>query len=78
MGRERDDLRLRVEALGPSPTAGQSGVDVAHAPSSSGSVGARLAERKAYEAEIGELSITCNALREEARAKEVCILEERR
>jgi hypothetical protein len=37
-----------------------------------------MAERKAYEAEIGELSVTCNALREEARAKDASILDERR
>ena len=36
-----------------------------------------MSERKAYEAEIGELSDTCNALREELRAKEDSISEER-
>ena len=50
--------------------------------SSPTSAGARLAEymseRKAYEAEIAELSIACNALREELRTKEDFASEERR
>ena len=50
--------------------------------SSPTSAGARLAEymseRKAYEAEIAELSFACNALREELRTKEDFASEERR
>jgi hypothetical protein len=37
-----------------------------------------MTERKAYDAEIGELSITCNALREELRVKEEAMSAERR
>ena len=37
-----------------------------------------VAERKAYQSEIGELGVTCNALREELRGKEESIVEERR
>ncbi|KAL9189452.1 hypothetical protein ACHAXT_009127 [Thalassiosira profunda] len=78
IGRERDALRLKMEAVGEAPSSGNAGV--AGAPPSSG--GAKLAEylseRKAYDAEIGELSITCNALREELRVKEDSIAEERR
>lgn len=57
-----------------------SGGGMNSAPSSG--AGAKLAEymseRKAYEAEIGEISSTSNALREELRFKEDSIFEERR
>ena len=88
VGRERDALRLRVVALdgGASPSSGglmmMGEGGAAEAPSSSGGAKLRLAEymteRKAYEAEIGELSLTNNVLREEMRAKEDSISEERR
>lgn len=81
VGRDRDNLRLKIEAMGKSPTSGSSAyIGGDDAPPSSG--GAKLAEymfeRKAYEAEISELSVTCNALREELRVKEESISEERR
>jgi len=70
VGRERDGYRLKMEASSGS------------APPSSGAPAVKLAEymteRKAYDAEIGELSVTCNALREELRMTEDSISEERR
>lgn len=70
VGRERDGYRLKMEASSGS------------APPSSGAPAVKLAEymteRKAYDAEIGELSVTCNALREELQMKEDSISEERR
>ncbi len=84
VGRERDNWRLKIEAMGKSPISGSSSYVVGDsAPPSSGAVlGSKLAEylseRKAYEAEIAELSVTCNALREEVRVKEESISEERR
>ena len=85
VGRERDACRLQLEALGSkAPSSGNmlGGVDgdmLASAPSSSGVKFAEyMTERKAFEAEIGELSHTCNALREELRKKEESISEERR
>lgn len=83
VGRERDGLRLRMEALDMAPASGNGLLGGIDAPPSSGA-GAKLklaeymTERKAYEAEIGEVSITCNALREELRVKEGAIGEERR
>ena len=83
VGRERDAWRLKMEALGMATSLS--------APSSGGlndfsSVGVFVggypadyaSERKAYEAEISELSNTCNALREELRLKDDSTLEERR
>ncbi|KAL3816964.1 hypothetical protein ACHAXA_011752 [Cyclostephanos tholiformis] len=91
--RERDAWRLRSEASSP-PTpsfSGGGGNDDDDYPGgdsghpnfvSSATASAKLAEymseRKAYEAEIAELSITCNALREELRSKEDSSSEERR
>lgn len=81
--RERDEVRLRMEALlereeGGSSISGSGGGTT---PPSSGGAKILLAEymseRRAYEAEISELSDTCNALREELRAKEDSISEER-
>ena len=76
VGRERDGWRLKMEAI----EAPASGGGMNSAPSSG--AGAKLAEymseRKAYEAEIGEISSTSNALREELRFKEDSIFEERR
>lgn len=88
--RERDGWRLRMEALGKAPASGGlpmtglgAGTGGTGAPAS-GNLGAGVgmaeyaAERKAYEAEIGELGVTCNALREELRGKEESFFEERR
>ncbi|EJK60437.1 hypothetical protein THAOC_19215, partial [Thalassiosira oceanica] len=71
---DRDRMRLRLEALtSSSPSSG--GVDLP--PPSSGGVPGKQ-QLAAYEAEIGELSTTCNALREEIRAKDAAAAEERR
>ena len=87
VGRERDSWRLKIEAMGKSSTSsgdrGYVGVVVDGGPPSSGAVaGPKLAEyiseRRAYEAEIAELSVTCNALREELRVKEDSMSEDRR
>jgi len=79
--RERDAWRLKMEATLGEKAPASGGLPLG-GPPPSGGVGPKLAEymseRKAYEAEIGELSITCNALREELRAKEDTIFEERR
>ena len=79
VGRERDVYRLKMEASAPSSSSGGA---VGSAPPSSGAPAVKMAEymseRKAYDAEIGELSITCNALREELRMKEDSISQERR
>ena len=82
--RERDNLRLKIEVTGKASTSGNiASIGGDDAPPSSGvAVGAKLAEymfeRKAYEAEISELSVTCNALREELRVKDDSMSEERR
>jgi len=93
--RERDEVRLRMEAvlereggsssgggkeLSLSSMGGGGGDGMTSPPSSGGAkmlLAEYMSERKAYEAEIGELSDTCNALREELRAKEDSITEER-
>eukprot|EP00546_Thalassionema_frauenfeldii_P001088 CAMPEP_0178936370 /NCGR_PEP_ID=MMETSP0786-20121207/25141_1 /TAXON_ID=186022 /ORGANISM="Thalassionema frauenfeldii, Strain CCMP 1798" /LENGTH=757 /DNA_ID=CAMNT_0020614777 /DNA_START=1 /DNA_END=2275 /DNA_ORIENTATION=- len=69
--RDRDELRLRVAALEG---------DEKSAPPSSGGVAVAevMLERKAYEAEVSELSHTVNALREELRVKDDASKEERR
>jgi len=73
--RERDDLRLTVAALDGS-TVGQPSVT---APSSGGiSVADLLNERKAYEAEVSELSHTVNAMREEISLKDNAMDDENR
>lgn len=78
--RERDALRLKVEALDSDASGGGGGVVGGAQPPSSGGVklAEYMTERKAYDAEIGELSITCNALREELRVKEEAMSAERR
>ena len=77
--RERDGLRLKMGMLenkGDGTTS--DGID--SAPSSGGGVKLAefMSERRAYEAEIGELSDTCNALREELKSKEEAIADDRR
>lgn len=86
VGRERDVYRLKMEASAPSSSSGGAASSsisgIGSAPPSSGAPAVKMAEymseRKAYDAEIGELSITCNALREELRMKEDSISQERR
>ena len=69
--RERDDLRLKVAALDGK------GQLPASAPSSGGiSMNDLLNERKAYEAEVSELSHTVNSLREQISVKDDVMLEE--
>ena len=70
---DRDRMRLRLEALTSSSTS-SGGVDLP--PPSGGAPGKQ--QLAAYEAEIGELSTTCNALREEIRAKDAAAEKERR
>jgi homeobox protein cut-like len=70
--RERDELRLKVAAM-------QGGNGDAAPPSSGGIAMADIImERKAYEAEVNELSHTANALREELQLKEEANNDERR
>ncbi len=69
--RERDDLRLKVAALD-----GTSKTPVTTAPSSGGiSMNDLLNERKAYEAEVSELSHTVNTLREQIILKDDAMLD---
>lgn len=71
--KERDELRLQVAALeGGAPK-------LSSAPVSGGiSMADLLSERKAYEAEVSELSHAVNTLREEVAAKDGVMAEERR
>jgi len=74
--RERDDLRLKVAALDGSSATGQ---QAAAAPSSGGiSMMDLLNERKAYEAEVSELSHTVNAMREQISLKDNAMSDENR
>lgn len=71
--RERDELRLKVAALegGNAPNIS--------APHSGGiAMSDLLSERKAYEAEVSELSHTVNSLREELSHKDEAMAAERR
>ena len=70
--RDRDDFRLKVAAIQggssgrtPPPSGGMAMSDI-------------ILERKAYEAEVSELSHTANSMREELRLKEEASNEERR
>jgi len=86
--RERDNWRLRMEALSgvgtssaAAPTSGglnDFGVVSGGGGGGGGYTADYTSERKAYEAEITELSNTCTALREELRLKDDSTLEERR
>lgn len=70
--RERDELRLKIAAI-------QGGTGGKAAPASGGmAMSDMILERKAYEAEVSELSHTANALREELRLKEEASNDERR
>ena len=81
--RERDEVRLRMSVLLREEEGGNnnSGVGgIAAPPSSDGAkvlLAEYMSERNAYEAEIAELSDTCNSLREELKTKESSITEER-
>jgi homeobox protein cut-like len=71
--RERDELRLKVEAL----AGGNS--RILNAPASGGiAMTDLLSEREAYEAEFSELSHTVNSLREETALKDTTIADERK
>jgi homeobox protein cut-like len=70
--RERDELRLRMAAL-----EGNSNSKTAP-PSGGIAMADLLNERKAYEAEVSELSHTGNALREELGLKDEAINDERK
>ena len=71
--RERDELRLKVEALAGGNTR------ALNAPSSGGiAMADLLSEREAYEAEVSELSHTVNSLREEVALKDSNIADERK
>jgi len=73
---ERDDLRLKVAALDGQQSSSAAMQGVAAAPSSGGISRADLLnERKAYEAEVSELSHTVNALREEIGLKNNAMIE---
>lgn len=70
--RERDFLRLKVAAI-------EGGRAQPVAPSSGGiQMADLLSEREAYEAEVSELSLTLNSLREEMSLKENGMEEDRR
>jgi homeobox protein cut-like len=72
--RERDDLRLKVAAL-----EGTSESGVRSSPPSGGiNTADLLSERKAYEAEVAELSHTVNCLREELSVKDSALADEKR
>ena len=77
--RERDGLRLKMGVL-ENNDDGTDGIE--SAPPSSGGVKLKLSEfiseRRAYEAEISELSDTCNALRDELRIKEESAADDHR
>ncbi len=87
--RERDGWRLRSEASSSDGYAGAGeggggGGDDDHGERGGGTAADRtrlaeyMIERRAYEAEIAELSNACNALREELRSREDVASEERR
>lgn len=77
--RERDGLRLKMGVFESKADGNTDGIESAP-PSSGGGVKLSefMSERRAYEAEIGELSDTCNALREELRVKEEAADDDRR
>eukprot|EP00566_Odontella_aurita_P008811 CAMPEP_0113553646 /NCGR_PEP_ID=MMETSP0015_2-20120614/15726_1 /TAXON_ID=2838 /ORGANISM="Odontella" /LENGTH=842 /DNA_ID=CAMNT_0000454733 /DNA_START=13 /DNA_END=2541 /DNA_ORIENTATION=- /assembly_acc=CAM_ASM_000160 len=86
---ERDDLRLRVAALVGTEGGNESSTGLVSAVGSMGivsppvsgapfGISEMLAERKAFEAEVSELTLTATSLREELKAKDESIAEERR
>lgn len=75
--RERDELRLKLAALDGTIDGERSSLGAA--PSSGGiAMADLLSERKAYEAEVAELSSTISALREEMAVKDSGVDNERR
>lgn len=72
--RERDELRLKVAAL-----EGNAPPGLPSAPASGGVIAMAdlLSERKAYEAEVSELSHTVNSLREEIALKDEQMADEK-
>ncbi|KAL7522637.1 hypothetical protein ACHAWX_007337 [Stephanocyclus meneghinianus] len=76
--RERDGLRLKVELFERKPDSKNSAGIGSAPPSGAVKLSEFMSERRAYEAEISELSATCNALREELRLKEDAAANDRR
>ncbi|KAL7489770.1 hypothetical protein ACHAW6_015480 [Cyclotella cf. meneghiniana] len=76
--RERDGLRLKVELFERKPDSKNSPGIGSAPPSGAVNLSEFMSERRAYEAEISELSATCNALREELRLKEDAAASDRR
>jgi homeobox protein cut-like len=75
--RERDSLKMRVEALSGSGDDDDDDGD-AGAVSGRGNASSMVdivAERKAYEAEVGELTLTVTAMRDEVRSKDETMLK---
>ena len=68
--RERDSLKMRVEALSGSNDDENSGSTTVDGNDGSTSMVDIAAERKAYEAEVGELTLTVTAMRDELRSKD--------
>jgi len=69
--RERDSLKMRVEAMtGKEEENGGSGNGSGSNGGGDVSMVDMIAERKAYEAEVGELTLTMTAMREELRTKD--------
>lgn len=73
--RERDELNLKVAAI-----SGKAATSIGKTPPPSGgiSMGDFMLERKAYEAEVAELSHTASSLREELKLKDEAVVEARR
>ncbi|CAB9499448.1 Protein CASP [Seminavis robusta] len=71
--RERDDLGLKLAAVTGRSVGGKT-------PPASGGISMAdfVLERKAYEAEVAELAHTASSLREELKAKDESVVEERR
>jgi homeobox protein cut-like len=75
--RERDGLRLKMGMFDSKADDATDGIESAP-PSGGVKLSEFMSERRAYEAEIVELSDTCNALREELRVKEETAADDRR
>lgn len=76
--RERDNLRLKMGALENKADGTTDGIESAPPSGAGVKLSEFMSERRAYEAEIGELADTCSALREELRVKEEAAAEDRR
>ena len=75
--RERNDLKLKHSALVDTSHGSSDGVGGSDEEGELSVMGASdfIAERKAYEAEVSELTLTVTAMREEIRGKEENIVE---